>query len=186
MQFQNFPVLREALRWASYYNLSAIPNGFLELARAAEIGFEKMGDGHGWTMFGSMLASAAKSSVDIDKNHLIEEGIVMFVAGTDTTAANLAVTFHHLLQQPELYRQLQEEVMTAMPTLDSRPTAEELDSLPLLNACIKEGLRITCPSRTRMPRTVPAGGWTFKGNHFPAGVRRFTSYCGTRESLGPN
>ena len=38
LQLQSFPVLREALRWESYYNLSAVPNGFLELARAAEVG----------------------------------------------------------------------------------------------------------------------------------------------------
>ena len=117
-----------------------------------------MGDDRGWIMFGSMLSSAAKSSREIDNNRLIEEGIVMFVAGTDTTAAILAVTSHHLLQQPELYRRLQEEVVTVMPTRDSRPTIEELDSLPLLHACIREGLRVTGPSRTRMPRTIPTDG----------------------------
>lgn len=174
MQFQSFPILREALRWASYYNLSSIPNGFLELARAADMGLRQLGEDHNWTMFGSMLSSAAKSCRELDKDHLIEEGIVMFVAGTDTTAAALTVTFHHLLQQPEVYRRLREEIRTVMPTLDSRPTAEELDSLPLLNACVREGLRISCPSRVRMPRTIPDGGWTFRGHHFPAGVSRLS------------
>lgn len=127
-----------------------------------------MGEDHGRTMFGSMFSSAAKSS------------------GTDTTAASLTVTFHNLIQQPELYRQLQEEVMTVMPELDSRPTAEELDSLPLLNACIKEGLRLTCPTRTRMPRTIPEGGWTFNGHHFPPGVRCLPSYWVSPKSYGFN
>ncbi|SPO07004.1 uncharacterized protein DNG_09698 [Cephalotrichum gorgonifer] len=166
--FQGFPFLREALRWASYYNLSSIPNGFLELAHAADVGFQQMGEEHGWTMFGNMMASAAKSSRELSKDHLISEGIVMFVAGTDTTAASLAFTYHHLLQQPDLYQRLQEELRTVMPTLDSRPTMEELDALPFLNACIREGLRVSSPSRFRMPRTVPVGGWTFKGHYFPA------------------
>jgi len=177
LQFQSFPVLRQALRWASYYNLSAIPNGFLKLARSAELGLQQVGDHHGWTMFGSMVSSAAKSSRELHKNHLIEEGIVMFVAGTDTTAANLAITVHHLLQQPELYRRLQDEVLTVMPAPDSRPTAEELDSLPFLSACIREGLRVTCPSRTRMPRTIPPGGCAFNGHHFPPGVRQLAASC---------
>lgn len=169
-QFQGFPFLREALRWASYYNLGSIPNGFLQLARAAEVGFRQMGEGHGLTMFGNMISSAAKSSRELTKDHLISEAILMFVAGTDTTAAALTVTFHHLLQQPDVYRRLQEEVRTIMPALDSRPTVEELDSLPLLNACIREGLRVSTPSRFRMPRTVSKGGWTFKGHHFPPEV----------------
>lgn len=126
-------------------------------------------------MFGNMISAATKASIDITKDHLIEEGIVMFVAGTDTTAAALTITYHHLLQQPEVYRKLQEEIRTIMPTLHSRPTIEELDNLPFLNACVREGLRISSPSRFRMPRTVPDGGWTFKGQHFPAKVRGIPS-----------
>lgn len=95
----------------------------------------------------------------------------MLVAGTDTTASALALSLNHLLQQPKAYRKLQDEVRTVMPTLDCRPAVEELDALPFLDACIKEGLRISCPSRVRLPRTVPKGGWTFKGQYFPAGVR---------------
>lgn len=124
-----------------------------------------------WTMFKNMLSSAAKSSTVLDKEHLISEAIVMLVAGTDTTASALALSLNHLLQQPEVYRKLQDEVRTVMPTVDSRPAVEELYALPFLDACIKEGLRISCPSRVRLPRTVPEGGWTFKGQYFPAGVR---------------
>jgi hypothetical protein len=172
LQFQHFPILREALRWASYYKLTAVPNGFLELGEAADGGFRAMNATDGtWTMFRNMLSSATKISTVLTKEHLISEAIVMIVAGTDTTASALAVSLHHLLQQPETYRKLQDEVRTVMPTLDSRPAIEELDALPFLDACIKEGLRISCPSRVRMPRTVPEGGWTFKGQYFPAGVR---------------
>ncbi|KAJ5781189.1 cytochrome P450 [Penicillium paradoxum] len=168
--FQHFPFLRELLRWASYYNLSAVPNGFLELGQRAESGFQHMHTSDTWTMFKNMMSSAEKKSRELTKEHLISEAIVMFVAGTDTTAAALAVTLHHLLQDPKTYQRLQDEVRTVMPTLDSRPTVPELDALPFLNACVKEGLRVSCPSRTRLPRTVPANGWSFKGHYFPAGT----------------
>lgn len=121
-------------------------------------------------MFKNMISAADKTSTELTKEHLISEAILMFVAGTDTTAAALAINLHQLLQQPELYQKLQAEVRTVMPALDTRPTIQDLDSLPLLDACVKESLRITAPSRVRMPRTVPEGGWTFKGQHFPAGV----------------
>lgn len=121
-------------------------------------------------MFKNMMSAAEKKSRKLTKEHLISEAIVMFVAGTDTTAAALAVTLHHLLQQPDIYRRLQDEVRTVMPTPDSRPTVPELEALPFLNACAKEGLRISCPSRTRLPRTVPASGWSFGGHYLPAGA----------------
>ncbi|KAJ5549251.1 cytochrome P450 [Penicillium frequentans] len=168
--FQHFPILRELLRWTSYYNLSAVPNGFLELGKISESGFQQMHTTETWTMFKNMMSAAEKKSRELTKDHLISEAIVMFVAGTDTTAAALAVTLHHLLQQPDIYRKLQDEVRTVIPTLDSRPTVPELDALPFLNACVKEGLRISCPSRTRLPRTVPANGWSFRGYHLPAGT----------------
>ncbi|KAJ5475764.1 hypothetical protein N7475_001493, partial [Penicillium sp. IBT 31633x] len=168
--FQHFPIFRELLRWASYYNLSAIPNGFLELAHISDSGFQQMHTSGTWTMFKNMILAAEKRSVELSKEQLISEAIVMFVAGTDTTAAAMAVTLHHLLQQPDIYRRLQKEVQNIMPTLDSRPTVHELDALPFLNACVKEGLRISCPSRTRLPRTVPANGWSFGGYCLPAGT----------------
>ncbi|KAI9370115.1 cytochrome P450 [Aspergillus egyptiacus] len=154
--FQHFPLLRNLLRWASYYNVTAIPNGFLELGKAAEAGLEQMHSHDTWTMFKNMISSAEKKSIQLGKEHMIAEGIVMIVAGTDTTAASLAVTLHHLSQQPELYRRLQAEVRTVIPTLDSQPAFSDLDSLPFLDACVKEGLRISCPSRTRLPRTTTA------------------------------
>lgn len=127
-------------------------------------------------MFKNMLSAAKKRSSELTKEHLVSEAIVMFVAGTDTTAAALAVTLHHLLQQPDNYRKLQDEVRAVMPTLDSRPSVPELDALPFLNACVKEGLRVSCPSRTRLPRTVPTNGWAFRGHYLPAGVSLISGF----------
>lgn len=118
-----------------------------------------------------MISAAEKRSIKLSKEHLVAEAIVMLVAGTDTTAAALAVTLHHLLQRPEMYRKLQNEVQSVMSGLNSIPKIQSLDTLPFLDACIKEGLRLSCPSRMRLPRTVPEEGWKFKGHYFPPGVR---------------
>lgn len=128
-----------------------------------------------WTMFSNMISSAEKASTKLTKDHLVSEAILMFVAGTDTTATSLTFTLHHLLQDPVAYRRLQEEVKTVLPSLDSRPPFQDLDALPFLDACIKEGIRMACPSRSRLPRSVPEGGWTFKGHYFPPKVSSFMS-----------
>lgn len=124
----------------------------------ASNGFQEMHASNTWTMFKNMIASAEKKSQTLSKEHLIAEAIVMIVAGTDTTAVALSTTLHKLLQMPELYHKLQEEVWTIMPSIESQPAFDKFDTLPLLDACLKEGLRISCPSRVRLPRTVPAEG----------------------------
>lgn len=130
-----------------------------------------------WTMFKNMISAAEKKSIKLTKEHLVAEAILMLIAGTDTTAAALAVTLHYLLQQPKMYRKLQEEVQSVMPGPNTRPRIEALDTLPFLDACIKEGLRISCPSRMRLPRTVPEEGWKFKGHFFPPGVCLLCFFC---------
>lgn len=122
-----------------------------------------------WTLFKDMISRSEKST-PLTKEHLVGEGMLMIVAGTDTTAASLSLTLHSLIQQPDTYKKLQDEIKTVMPFLDSRPTIQALDTLPLLDACLKEGLRISSPVQCRLPREVPANGWNYKGRYFPAGV----------------
>ncbi|KAK0103828.1 hypothetical protein ONS95_005827 [Cadophora gregata] len=45
-----------------------------------------------------------------------------------------------------------------------------LETIPLLEACVKEALRVAAPARGRHPRVVPPGGWTYKGRYLPEGT----------------
>jgi cytochrome P450 len=46
----------------------------------------------------------------------------------------------------------------------------ELQSLPYLRGVIREGLRLSMANPSRLPRVVPAPGWTFKGIVLPTGT----------------
>ncbi|KAJ5915766.1 hypothetical protein N7454_010907 [Penicillium verhagenii] len=138
--FQYFPFLRQLLRLANYCKISVIPNGFIELAQKAEAGIQEATSAGTGTMFSNMISMAEEKSVQLTKEQLVSDGMLMIVAGTDTTATSLSVTLHNLLQQPETYRKLQDEVCTIMPTVNSRPTIQVLDALPFLDACVKEGV----------------------------------------------
>ncbi|KAJ5654879.1 hypothetical protein N7490_001882 [Penicillium lividum] len=175
VSFQYFPFLRQLFRWADHYKISAAPNGAIELAQKAEAGLQDVYSTDSWTMFNNMISMAEKKSTQLTKDQLVSEGMLMIVAGTDTTATSLSVTLHNLLQQPETYKQLQDEIRAVMPTVHARPTIQVLDTLPFLDACVKEGLRLSCPSHTRLPRTVPLPGWNFKGHYFPYGTNVSTS-----------
>lgn len=54
----------------------------------------------------------------------------------------------------------------------SLETATDTDPLlnPYLRAVIREGLRLSWANPIRLPRSVPASGWTYKGYHFPPGT----------------
>jgi hypothetical protein len=57
-----------------------------------------------------------------------------------------------------------------MPDINSKPSLRELEGLPLIEACIKESLRVVCPPRGRLPRNVPSEGWHYRGTFFVPGV----------------
>jgi len=49
-------------------------------------------------------------------------------------------------------------------------TPQDVQSLPYFSAVIKEAQRISMANPTRLPRTVPPTGWTYKDYHFPPGT----------------
>jgi cytochrome P450 len=79
---------------------------------------------------------------------------------------NLAIIMRCLSLYPDKYERLKGEVGNNMTRGEA---AQEVQALPYLNAVVKEALRISMANPTRLPHVVPAGGWAFKGTHFPAG-----------------
>jgi cytochrome P450 len=88
----------------------------------------------------------------------------LIFAGTDSTGMNLATICFMLAKHPECYQKLRKEVLAA------KPTEAELQSLPYLQGVVREGLRLSMANPSRLPRLVPAGGWTFKGTYLPYGT----------------
>jgi len=91
----------------------------------------------------------------------------LIFAGTDSTGMNLAIIMRCLAMHPQKYERLKKEVSD---NIACGSDAQEVQALSYLNALVKEALRISMANPTRLPHVVPAGGWTFKGTHFPAGA----------------
>ncbi|EXJ92276.1 hypothetical protein A1O3_00826 [Capronia epimyces CBS 606.96] len=88
----------------------------------------------------------------------------LIFAGTDSTGMNLATILYRLAQNPAYYLRLRDEILAADPSFD------DLQSLPYLRGVVKEGLRLSMANPSRLPRVVPAPGWTFKDTYFPPGT----------------
>ncbi|KAH8660048.1 cytochrome P450 [Xylariales sp. PMI_506] len=92
-------------------------------------------------------------------------------AGTDTTAIALTAILYYLCVYPETMKKLRAEVDAHAKSRDSGSpiTFKQAQSLPYLQAVVREGLRIYPATGYTLPRVVPAGGMVIAGQFFPAG-----------------
>lgn len=101
------------------------------------------------------------------------EALLQILAGADSTATALRTTFLFILSSPSAYRKLQDEIATAVEAGNvTFPIIKntEAQSLPFLQACIQEGLRMFMPLQGLAGRVSPKGGDTVNGVYFPEGT----------------
>lgn len=102
------------------------------------------------------------------------ESVIQIMAGSDSTATALRVTFWHIMSTPIVYSKLNQEIASAVaegrvsyPVIKDK----EAKALPYLQACIREGLRMFMPLNGLSTRVIPPGGYDYKGMHLPAGTQ---------------
>ncbi|KAF2209116.1 hypothetical protein CERZMDRAFT_114084 [Cercospora zeae-maydis SCOH1-5] len=93
----------------------------------------------------------------------------LMIAGTETTATTLSGCLYHLLRNPIWLSALTQDLRSKYSA--TRPTFAALQDNKLLNAVIKESLRLYPPVPIGFPRFVPPGGIELKGFHLPEGTR---------------
>jgi cytochrome P450 len=102
--------------------------------------------------------------------------VSMAFAGSDTTSISLSAIFYYLLKNPRCYRKLQMELDQAVKqgVIEDRPskivTWSESQSLPYLDACIKEAFRLHPAPGLPLERVTPAAGIEIDGHFIPGGT----------------
>ena len=96
---------------------------------------------------------------------LNEEAQLLVAAGLTTTAWALSVTVYYITKSSFVYQELRRELTAIMPDKPSTPPDwADVERLPYLNACIREGLRLSHGVTARSPRlwekTLEYQGWT--------------------------
>lgn len=97
------------------------------------------------------------------------------IAAHETTGTTLTYASYHLSRNPKLQSDLRSELAALKPpiltlTNITLPSPASIDRLPLLEAVVKETLRLNAPTSCREPRLVPSGGLQLHGFHTPAGT----------------
>ncbi|KAF9039634.1 cytochrome P450 [Hymenopellis radicata] len=103
------------------------------------------------------------------KKALIDEALVLLVAGTDTSSNAMSIGFFHLVSNPEAMKKLQAELQAAWPEKDTPFSYEMAEKLPYLTGVIKEALRLSLGAPVALPRVV-AAATVIDGNAVPGGT----------------
>ncbi|KAF9003841.1 cytochrome P450 [Hymenopellis radicata] len=103
------------------------------------------------------------------KKALIEEAILLLIAGTDTSSNAMTVGFFHLLSNELVKKKLKAELKAAWPEKDTPFSYEMLEKLPLLTGVIKEGLRLSIGVPIPLMR-VTTSPTIIDGTAVPAGT----------------
>lgn len=103
-----------------------------------------------WELLNSNLPPQEKS-----EKRLGDEGFVIILAGTETTARVLAALTYHVFSNPPILTKLRTELDTLLPTPDSTVDLKTLESSPYLTAVLKEALRINSPFTKRSQLCAP-------------------------------
>lgn len=89
----------------------------------------------------AMIIAADQPDSGLGDSQVVGNVLTMLLAGEDTTANTLAWMVHLLKLNPHTLRRLQEEVRTLAPD-PTQFTMELMDSLPYLDACASETMRL--------------------------------------------
>ena len=76
----------------------------------------------------------------------------MVAAGLVTTAWALNVTSFHIINQPKIFQRLRNELEKAIPDINAPLDWQQVEQLPYLNTCMREGIRLSYGVTARNPR----------------------------------
>lgn len=125
----------------------------------------------------SQLSSQLSKSMSPSQNKdliIASEMFDHFVASIETSRISLTYMEWELSRRPELQRTLRKELLTLSPPLfqgqATLPDPRSIDALPLLNAILKEVLRLYPPSPATLTRVIPPSGTTIEGYFIPGNI----------------
>jgi cytochrome P450 len=125
----------------------------------------------GTDMLSTLIAARDEDGSALDEDDLIGHAGVIFAAGHETSTNALAWTFLLLSQHPDVAADLSDELDSVLR--GAPPTVDDLARLPLLDAVVKESMRVLPPVPLH-PRIV-AEDSELGGHRLPAGSELFLS-----------
>lgn len=108
----------------------------------------------------------------LPQSEVVAEAISFIVGGSDTTSSTMTNFMDYVSRDADLQKRIYFELLEAFPgpLEDDWVAAENIAAkLSILNATLKEVMRLRPTSSTGLERVVPLGGSIVAGVHLPAG-----------------
>ena len=105
----------------------------------------------------------------MNEAELFSNASLLILAGSETTATALSGTTYHLLKTPNELKRLTQELRTRFRS-SADMTTSSLASCELLNAVLREGIRMYPPVPVGLPRKVLVDDAVVVGHYVPKGV----------------
>ncbi|GAQ45920.1 Cytochrome P450 [Aspergillus niger] len=121
-------------------------------------------------------AKDPETGAALDEKEIIAESISFIVGGSDTTSTSMVNMVDILSRSEDVQQRLQEELDSAFPfpnqTMPPGWVADfkAVESLPVLNAILRETMRFRPTSATGLERVTPKGGKVVAGRFLPEGT----------------
>ena len=103
-------------------------------------------------------------------DRIMQEGIVLIAAGTETTAWALSVITYYVLANSEINANLKAKLMGISSKCGGTPSLTQLEQLPYLSAVISERLRLSFGVTAHLQRVSPDQDLLYGDWVIPAGV----------------
>lgn len=143
----NFPCLIKAVKRNSRSLLPGAIRNILEYQRGIRATMERiLPDKHNgrevpWVT--NILNNPSLPAYEKTLDRITDEAITLVGAGEVTIHDVLALIIFYLLQQPNTWKELKEEILTIFPDVTKPPSLTQLEKLPLLTSTIIEGTQAT-------------------------------------------
>ncbi|KAF5361514.1 hypothetical protein D9758_006134 [Tetrapyrgos nigripes] len=114
--------------------------------------------------------AAKRRSHSVTKKWLVDEGLLLRLAGSDNVGNACVIGCRCILANPRILTKLVNELDDSWPDKNTQPKFEDLEKLSYLTAVIKESLRLSHGTTSPLTRIVGAGGATIAGQFVPEGT----------------
>lgn len=116
-----------------------------------------------------IMSYVFEGKVKLIKEELVEDAVLLHVAGSDTTLSALVNLLYHLAVDKNIQRELRSEIDNAVPA-DQSLQFSHIKNLPFLEGAINETLRFHPPVPSGLPRETPQEGIWVDDIHIPGGI----------------
>ncbi|KAA6408542.1 MAG: cytochrome P450 [Lasallia pustulata] len=145
---------------------------------------DRVNDGEKRSIFYELRDNPTLPQSEKELSRLEQEGTLLVMAGTESTAKSMAIAHFHLLSNPEDMSKLRAELQTVPKTA----SWTQLEQLTYLNGVIAEGNRLPFGVMGRVCRIAPNEALKYKGHVIPPGtpVSSTTLAIHTNEEIFPD